>query len=287
VITEFPLGDILCNKDANGRIVKWAIETSMYTLDFKGRNTIKSQALVDFMVEWKDLEPQITAEDTEHWKMYFYGSLNIDDARAGIYFISPSGETLCYVFRLHFPASHNVTEYEAAYNDLRIAIELGVKRLRVYGDSALVVKQVNKKWDANEKMDEYVAAIWKLENKFYGLEFHHVVRDKNVAADVLSKLGSTRAKIPAGVFVHDLMVFSVAPGAVVDESPPQAQIMAVLEGPADDWRIPFIRYLTDATIPQVHTDEDKVVLECLIRRSKHYILLDGKLTRKNAKEEIL
>ena len=42
VITEFPLGDILRNKDANGRIVKWAIETSMYTLDFKGRNTIKS-----------------------------------------------------------------------------------------------------------------------------------------------------------------------------------------------------------------------------------------------------
>ena len=71
-------------------------------------------------------------------------------------------------------------------------------------------------------MDEYVTVIQKLENKFYGLEFHHVVRDNNATPDVLSKLGSTRVKIPAGVFVHDLTVSSVAPGAVVDEPPPQA-----------------------------------------------------------------
>ena len=79
-----------------------------------------------------------------------------------------------------------------------------------------------KEWEANEKMDEYVAAIRKLENKFYGLEFHHIVRDNNAVADVLSKLGSTRAKILARVFVHDLTVSSVAPGACVDEPPPQA-----------------------------------------------------------------
>jgi hypothetical protein len=40
-------------------------------------------------------------------------------------------------------------------------------------------------------MDAYCLEVRKLENKFYGLEFHHVVRDNNVAADVLSKLGST------------------------------------------------------------------------------------------------
>ena len=192
------------------------------------------------MVEWKDLETPITAKDSEHWTIYFDDSLNIDGAGANVYFIAPSGETLCYVFRIHFPASHNVAEYEAAYHGLRIAIELGVKRLMVYGDSALVVNQVMKEWDTNEKMDEYVAAIRKLENKFYGLEFHHVVRNNNAAADVLSKLGSTRVKILARVFVHDLTVSSVTPGAVVDEPLPQAQIMAVLEGPTDDWCIPFI-----------------------------------------------
>ena len=52
-------------------------------------------------------------------------------------------------------------------------------------------------------MDAYVEEIRKLK-KFSGLEIHHVDRDNNVGADVLSKLGSTRAAVPPGVFVHEL-----------------------------------------------------------------------------------
>jgi hypothetical protein len=51
VVTEFPLGDILHNKDANGRIIKWELELSPYSLEFQSLTTIKSQALVDFIVE--------------------------------------------------------------------------------------------------------------------------------------------------------------------------------------------------------------------------------------------
>jgi hypothetical protein len=58
-------------------------------------------------------------------------------------------------------------------------------------------------------MDAYCAQIRKLENKFYGLEFHHVVRADNEAVDKLSKLGSTRAVIPHEVFVHDLVKPSI------------------------------------------------------------------------------
>jgi len=53
-------------------------------------------------------------------------------------------------------------------------------------------------------MDAYVAEIRKLENKFSELEIHHVIRDNNVAADVLSKLSSDRAEVPPGIFVHEL-----------------------------------------------------------------------------------
>ena len=76
--------------------------------------------------------------------MYFDGSLNIDKAGAGIFFISPSGDHLRYVLWIHFLASNNTTEYEACLHGLCIAIELGVNRLLVYGDSALVINQVNK-----------------------------------------------------------------------------------------------------------------------------------------------
>jgi hypothetical protein len=55
VKTNFLLGDIIRNKDANGRIVKWAMELCPYSLEFQSRMTIKSQALVDFIVEWSNL----------------------------------------------------------------------------------------------------------------------------------------------------------------------------------------------------------------------------------------
>jgi ribonuclease HI len=103
----------------------------------------------------------------------------------------------------------NEAEYEAIQHGLRLTISLGIKLLLVYGDSAVVINQVNKSWDHNkENMDVYCLEVRKLENKFYGLKFHHVARD-NVAADVLSKLGSTRAQVPMGVFIHELHAPSI------------------------------------------------------------------------------
>ena len=67
--------------------------------------------------------------------MYFEGSLMKSGARAGLHITSPLGVHMRYVIRLHFAASNNVAEYEALVNGLRIAIELGIKRLDVRGDS--------------------------------------------------------------------------------------------------------------------------------------------------------
>jgi hypothetical protein len=53
-VTDYPLGDILRNQDSTGRISKWAVELSALNIDFKPRTAIKSQALVDFMVEWRE-----------------------------------------------------------------------------------------------------------------------------------------------------------------------------------------------------------------------------------------
>ena len=143
--------------------------------------------------------------------MYFDGALNINGAGAGILFITPTKDKLRYVLRIHFPASNNVAEYEACLHGLRIAIELGVKCLMVYGDSALVINQPNKDWScSSEKMDAYCAEIRKLEGKFYGIEYHHVVQDQNQPADQLSKIGSSHAAIPSGVFVQDLLAPSIS-----------------------------------------------------------------------------
>jgi ribonuclease HI len=142
--------------------------------------------------------------------MYFDGSLKLEGASAGVLLISPMGEQLKYVLQIFWKVSNNEVEYEALLHGLRLVASLGIKRLLVYGDSAVVINQVNKSWDRNkENMNAYCLEVRKLENKFCGLEFHHVVRDNNVAADVQSKLGSTRAQVSAGVFVHELHAPSI------------------------------------------------------------------------------
>ena len=94
---------------------------------------------------------------------------------------------------------------------------LGIKRLLAYGDSKVVIQQVNKDWDwTQENLDAYYKEIRKLEAHFYGLELNHDLRDNNVAADVLSKLGSKWALVPAGVFVQALN----SPTVKIEEEPP-------------------------------------------------------------------
>jgi ribonuclease HI len=283
IVTDYLPGDILRDQDATGRISKWAVELGALNIDFNPRTAIKLQALVDFMAEWWVNQLPTPTERPEHWVMYFDGSLKLEGAGAGVLLISPKGEQLKYVLQIFWKVSNNEAEYEALLHGLRLAISLGIKGLLVYDDSAVVIKQVNKSWDRNkENMDAYCLEVRKQENKFYGLEFHHVVRDNNFAADVLSKLGSTRAQVPVGVFVHKLhapSILELAP-TNTDPAPPQpGQEVMMIDV---NWRQPFIDYIREQKVPS-----DKNVAEQLVRRAKTYALVGDKLYRWNATSGVL
>jgi ribonuclease HI len=183
--------------------------------------------------------------------MYFDGSLKLEGVGAGVLLISPTGKQLKYVLQIFWKVSNNEAEYEALLHGLRLEASLGIKRLLVYDDSAVVINQVNKSWDRNkENMDAYCLEVRKIENKFYGLEFHHVVRDNNVAADVLSKLGSTRALVAAGVFIHELHAPSIpesAPPTTDPAHPPVGQEVMMIDVA---WRQPFIDYIREQKVPR-------------------------------------
>ena len=103
----------------------------------------------------------------DHWKMYFDGSLKLGGAGAGVLLISLDGKQLKYVLQILWQATNNEAEYEALIHGLRVAITLGIKRLLIYGDSVVVINQVNKDWDCTkENMDAYYAEIRKLKNIF-------------------------------------------------------------------------------------------------------------------------
>jgi hypothetical protein len=102
---------------------------------YASRTAIKSQVLADFIIEWTEVQMPSAVVDQEYWTMYFDGSLMKKGTGAGLVFASPLGIHMRYMVRLYFPSSNNVAEYEALINGLRIAIELGVRRLNVQGDS--------------------------------------------------------------------------------------------------------------------------------------------------------
>jgi ribonuclease HI len=118
-------------------------------------------------------------------------------AGVGLLFVSPLGEHMRYAVRLHFPASNNMAEYEALLCGLKIAIEIGVKRLDVRGDLQLVIDQVMKNASCHDdKMEAYCKAVRALEDKFYGIELNHVPRRYNEEADELAKIASGRITVP-------------------------------------------------------------------------------------------
>jgi ribonuclease HI len=216
--------------------------------------------------------------------MFFDGSLMKTGAGAGLLFISPLGKHLRYVPRLHFPASNNVAEYEALVNGLRIAIELGVRRLDARGDSQLVIDQIMKNSHCcDPKMEAYCVEVRRLEDKFYGLEVNHVARRYNETADELAKIASARTTVPPNVFSRDLH----QPSVKTNDTPEPEKASAWPEAPSAtegealcieeerngvtpnrNWQTPYLQYLHRGELPL-----DRVEARRLARRAKSFVLL--------------
>jgi hypothetical protein len=77
VHTSLTLGKILNNREATGKIAKWAIELSMYKIIYKPRTAIKAQLLTDFMAEWTETQTPPSERELEYWTINFDGSLQL------------------------------------------------------------------------------------------------------------------------------------------------------------------------------------------------------------------
>ena len=135
VVTSFPLGEVIQNQDAIGRIVKWVLELMGQGISYAPRTAIKSQVLANFVAKWIEVQMPPAVVDEEYWMMYFNGSLMKKGTGMGLVFVSPLEVHTRYMVRIHFPSSNNVAKYEALINSLRITIKLGIRWLDVRGNS--------------------------------------------------------------------------------------------------------------------------------------------------------
>lgn len=102
---------------------------------------------MDVIAEWYEQRLPTDSAKPKHWTKYFNGSLKIEGGGADILLISSTGERLKYVLQIKFSISNNEAKYEALLQGPRLAISLSIKRLMVYGDSMVVIRQVNRDWN--------------------------------------------------------------------------------------------------------------------------------------------
>ncbi len=109
----------------------------------------------------------------------------------GIVLFRDDGKAVPKSFKLDFPCSNNVAEYEAYLTGLTVAREMGIKHLKVVEDSNLVVCQAQGEFSLKEpSLAPYRALAQKLEAKFVTFEIEHAQRNENRYADALATLGS-------------------------------------------------------------------------------------------------
>jgi len=86
--------------------------------------------------------------------------------------------------------TNNVAEYSGLILGLKQAINMGIKNLIVYGDSLLVIKQMNGQYKISaENLVPLFNEAQELKREFDTILFVHVYRTQNKRADELSNLG--------------------------------------------------------------------------------------------------
>ena len=147
-------------------------------------------------VESEFKEPQFPDEDVMQvepavWKMYFDGASNKKGFGVGVVIVTLEGEHIPMAFKLAFSVTNNTAEYEACIAGLEAALHLGIKHLKVYGDSSLIVSQALGKWKIKaEQLVPYHQRLTSLAQQFKELSFHYLLRAKNQLADALATLAS-------------------------------------------------------------------------------------------------
>lgn len=97
-----------------------------------------------------------SSRSSDVWIMDFDGSSASMGSGARVVLVSPEGEFFPYSYKLQFPNTNNIAEYEALILGLNMAQIKGIQNLHVKGDVELVVCQVKGQYQArNDQLRHY------------------------------------------------------------------------------------------------------------------------------------
>ncbi|RDX62139.1 rnhA, partial [Mucuna pruriens] len=190
-----PIKYILEKPALTRRIAHWQMALTRFDIVYTTQKAIKGRVVADHLAyhplpDYQPLSHKFPDENImtisgiethqDEWSMWFDGASNMLGNGIGVVLASPTDQCFPFSARLGFDCINNMAEYEACTMGIIMAMERQVRKLRVFGDSALVIYQLKGAWETRDpKLVPYHEYIMELLVDFESITFQHVPREEN------------------------------------------------------------------------------------------------------------
>ncbi|XP_050895663.1 uncharacterized protein LOC127102327 [Lathyrus oleraceus] len=261
-----------------GRVSRLQMALTEYDIQHVTQKVIKGSVLSDYLAhqpleDYQSMRFEFPTEDImlirdcnipdpeegpktrSQWNLVFDGTSNTHGNGIGAIITSITGFHLPFTTRLCFECTNNIAEYQACIFGIEVAIDLRIKILEFYGDSALVIIQVKGYWEARDhKLIPYKEHVLKLITYFEEITFNHNPIEENQLADTLETFSS----------MFKVKWKNEAPTFHLDYLDEPAYCLAV-EDEADDhpWFYDIMKFLENQDYPENASIIDKKYIQKL------------------------
>ena len=201
--------------------MRWLVLLTEFDIQYVTQKSIKRSVLAYHLASLSVTDNRVIDDDFSDeeiarvtslygWRKYFDGATNHSRYGIGVLLISPHGDHIPRSVRLAFadryPTTNNIVEYEACILGLETALELGIRKIEIFGDSNLVIRHIQGDLKTRAmKLRPYHAYLELLVGRFDNLSYTHLPRVQNQFVDALATLASM-IDILEGVVVRPLLV---------------------------------------------------------------------------------
>jgi ribonuclease HI len=199
------------------------------------------------------------------WALFIDGSSCGKGGGVGILLISPRGEMFEFAIPIQPTVTNNQAEYEALLRGLQYLKEAGAVSVEIYGDSELVIKQLNGQYECkSDALRNYYEEYREILKSFQLVVLQHIPREHNEEANKLAQSASGYR-----------------------ENQEAFAMVCAFEGDLaeDDWRKEIIDYLANPSRKVSRKLRYKAIKFVLLDRILFYKSLDGVLLQCLGPEE--
>ncbi|XP_020598499.1 uncharacterized protein LOC110038079 [Phalaenopsis equestris] len=294
-----PLQYLMTRPTLAGRLARWAMILSQFDISYVPQRAVKGQALAEFLAAHpipadSPLNDDFPDEhlmviDAPEWEMYFDGASSLKEgppgslpkvqSGIGLIFVSPEGGILRYSYSLAEPCTNNAAEYEGLILGLELAIQMGITRIKIYGDSQLIISQILGTYRVLKP--ELLAYHEKAMTMLKLIPEVTLIRIPRSLTDALAKLVkelSSPDGNPVTVVIRERRILSPTISSPSGDVPSDrgGVVLATSAGVSDDWRQDIIAYLTRGILP-----DDRSLASQIQKRALSFTIINDTLYRRS------